>query len=332
MKSIVLLFICLLSVFSGMAFELRISGKIRSLKPTEIAVETLRGECLMKASLEGRGEFAMGPVEISTDVYILRIGNFQRAYYLEGGNVTVKGFFDEQDVTKNQLVYTGLELHESLLSWIPSAKMGAQYRRLDPNISKELSPLKCATVAYLADLMEPEQVTPVLELLSKRERKTEIGRWLLHRVDSLSAFGPGALVPDLKFKDMEGKTVSLRDLKGKYLLVDFWASWCGPCRQEMKNIHPLYEELKGENIEFVSISLDDKRDDWERMLREENLPWKMWWNEKGFSREWGAPNDVQRAFGFFQIPFLILVDKDGKIIARHLRGEQVKTEIMKVIK
>ena len=328
----ILLLLCMLYTLSGSASELKISGKIRSLKPTEIAIETLSGRCLAKAALSGKGDFFMGPMDIAPDVYILRIGQNRQAYYLEGGEITIKGFFDEQDMAKNQLVYTGLDVHESLLPWLPDANVGAQYRRLSPGMSEELSSLKCAAVVYLADLKEPEQIAPVVELLSKKDRKTEIGRWLLHRADSLSAFAPGALVPDLKFKNAAGKEVSLRDLKGTHLLVDFWASWCGPCRREMKNLRPLYEELKGENVEFVSISLDDKRDDWERMLKEENLPWEMWWNEKGFSKKWGSPNEVQRAFGFFQIPFLILVDKNGKIVARHLRGEQVREEIMKIIK
>lgn len=123
----------------------------------------------------------------------------------------------------------------------------------------------------------------------------------------------------------------MSDFRGKFVLVDFWASWCGPCRQEMKNLLPIYDELKGEDLVFISISLDKREKDWRRMLETENLPWIMLWNKEGFSVG-DAPNTIQKAYGFYSIPFIVLIDREGRIMGRGLRGEQVKDAIVKARK
>ena len=154
-------------------------------------------------------------------------------------------------------------------------------------------------------------------------------RWLNQKVDSLAKFAVGAEAYNFTYVDPEGKEVSLSDFRGKFVLVDFWASWCGPCRQEMKSLLPIYNELKGNDLVFISISLDKREKDWRQMLEVENLPWVMLWNKEGFTIG-DAPNMIQKAYGFYSIPFIVLIDKEGRILARGLRGEKVKEEILKV--
>lgn len=329
-NGVLCLLLCLCCKTVVCAEGLVVSGKVRSLRPTEIAIETLDGTSLMKAELKGKGEFSMGPVHITPDVYALRIGDYRKYYYLENGEVTIRGFFDQQDTSKNQLVFTGLEKHERLLPWLP--KQGIAWERtFDARMNDSLPPAMRAAVAFLADLSEHAPNAMVWNSLSGKDRKTMAAKWLRHRVDSLSQYAVGATVPDLPFRDLEGNVVRLKDLRGKYVLVDFWASWCGPCRREMKHLLPIYEEeAKGEDIVFVSISMDSKREDWAKALEEEQLPWLVWWNENGFSRKQEQLNEVQQAFGFFQIPFMIFLDKKGRILARHLRGDKVKEMILKI--
>ena len=89
----------------------------------------------------------------------------------------------------------------------------------------------------------------------------------------------------------------------------------------MKSLLPIYNELKGNDLEFISVSLDKREKDWKKMLAEEDLPWVMLWNQEGFTIG-NEPNEIQKAYGFYGIPFIVLIDKEGRILARGLRGRE----------
>lgn len=135
----------------------------------------------------------------------------------------------------------------------------------------------------------------------------------------------GNPAPDFSFPDAKGKMHSLKSFKGKIVLVDFWASWCGPCRQEIPNVKKYYEEYKSnKKIAFVSVSIDAKRTDWDKAVKEENMPWLQLL----------APNggkEIMDSYQFSGIPFIILIDQDGKIYKKNLRGESIKEAIDNVL-
>lgn len=141
----------------------------------------------------------------------------------------------------------------------------------------------------------------------------------------LADFGVGSVMPNFTLKTPDGKDISLKDFKGKYVLVDFWASWCGPCLREMPNVVKLYKECKGKNFEIFGVSLDNKKDAWEKAIKANGMKWPQGSDLKG----WGS--EPARLCNVSAIPFTVLIDPEGEVIAIDLRGEQLHAKVKEVL-
>lgn len=322
LRGIIILFILLICGESIAQNAFTLSGKLRLLNPLEIRVESLKGDILLSLQVAKDGVFSSEPKEIEPDLYILSIGDTRQPVYLTNTEVTIKGYYDEKNPDNSSLAFTGIDEFLELLKWVPERK-----KPVVNEVRGQLQGTMYSALAYLSDMGAYEPNKMLLELVPGTDREALSAKWLARRVDSLAQFAIGALAYDFEYVDPDGKMVRLSDFKGKYVLIDFWASWCGPCRQEMKHLLPIYEELKGEDVEFISISLDKREKDWRKMLEVENLPWIMLWNKEGFTVG-DKPNTIQKAYGFYSIPFIVLVDKEGRIMKRGLRGEQVREAIV----
>ena len=137
---------------------------------------------------------------------------------------------------------------------------------------------------------------------------------------------PGNMAPEIALQDVTGKTVNLSSLKGKVVLIDFWASWCGPCRKANKHLVAIYPKLKAKGFEIYGISIDEDKNDWKRAIAADKLPWMQVSENKGWE------GSVAQAWKIEYIPANWLLDKQGKVIAVNLDGKALERKVDELLK
>ena len=167
--------------------------------------------------------------------------------------------------------------------------------------------------------------------LYKKIRDALITQWpnddFVKHLDSrlASAILPGMDAPDIELADPDGNLRRLSDLRGKVVLIDFWASWCRPCRMENPNVVRLYDQFHKRGFEVFSVSLDNNRDAWLKAIADDHLVWP---NHVSDLRGWSSAGG--RLYGISSIPATVLVGPDGKILARNLRGRDLEDKLYEI--
>ena len=147
------------------------------------------------------------------------------------------------------------------------------------------------------------------------------------KVDELKKLAIGSGAPEITLKNTEEKTVSLSSLKGKIVLIDFWASWCRPCRAENPNVVKVYKKYNPKGFEVFSVSLDKSKEAWLAAIKQDGLLWKNHVSDLGY---WNSV--VVPLYNIKGIPLTFLIDKEGKILAKNLRGEQLEQKLEEIFK
>ncbi|WP_295117392.1 TlpA disulfide reductase family protein [uncultured Chitinophaga sp.] len=144
--------------------------------------------------------------------------------------------------------------------------------------------------------------------------------------ETLGKVKKGAPAPDFEIKDLAGNTVKLSDFKGKYVFIDFWASWCAPCIAQVPHMKEVNEKFKNKNFLFMGVSLDTKHEGWEKSVKKNELNWLNVSNLKG----WAEP--VATLYGVRAIPSNVLIDPDGNVVANDLAGDALIKKLEELLK
>ncbi|GAA4332849.1 TlpA disulfide reductase family protein [Mucilaginibacter gynuensis] len=172
----------------------------------------------------------------------------------------------------------------------------------------------------------PAEIEPVFNSLAQNIQETNLGKSLKSSLTVLKGVSVGSIAPDFTQADVDGKDVSLSSFKGKYVLLDFWASWCGPCRMENPNVVKAYNKYKDKNFTVLGVSLDNEngKSAWLAAIKKDGLTW----TQVSDLRYWN--NEVAQLYAVQSIPQNFLIDPTGRIIARDLRGADLEAKLLEL--
>lgn len=372
MKKIIFSILCVLPFAGMAQDKFEISGKLSGASSAQIAVLSYKNSIgknkidtagIKDGKFHFTGETAFGNKSylalepIKKDISKSRRQDDSQPFYLEKGKYTVIGS-DSMKTAKitgtpaqtDYLLYTNtmdtMTTHYKVLTdrylKARSAKDEAamkqvqvEGRPLGINMNKATDafifshPDSYVTLDIIANekssVIDPKVFDPYYKSLSKRVMSNYTGQTLAAKYAKAMQLSIGKSL-DFTQTDNKGNEFKLSSLKGKYVLVDFWASWCAPCRAENPNLLKAYTALKDRKFEIVGISLDEAKANWLNAVAADAMPWIQVSDLKGFK------NDVAVKFGISAIPQNVLIDPNGVIIAKNLRGEDVDKKLGELIK
>ena len=335
----------------------KVTGTVEGMPDGKAIIATVNGsslDTLAKADVKnGSFEFT-GNVSEPTGAYIMVIG--QRGaipFMLENANITVNAgqagltvtgsegqkIYDQfmaintttqQEAMKLQQEYQAANGDQAKMQAVQEA-----YAKLMTDAqAKETELIKANPDSYVSTFvivssmgqMEYEQLKERYNLLGEKAKASAQGKAIAAQIAKLESTAIGQIAPNFTITTPEGESISLYDIKGKVKLIDFWASWCGPCRGENPHVVEIYKEYHPKGLEIFGVSLDNNKEAWVKAIADDGLVWKHGSDLKGWQ---SAPAQLYSVSG---IPHTVLLDENNKIIAKNLRGDELKQKIAELMK
>ncbi len=166
----------------------------------------------------------------------------------------------------------------------------------------------------------------ILASLAPEIQQSFFGNKMLELINADEATAVGNAAPNFSLPDPSGKEISLNSFKGKYVLIDFWASWCGPCRAENPNVVAAYNKYRNKNFTILGVSLDENKKQWETAIQKDNLKWTQVSDLKGWN------SSVVSLYNIKSIPSNVLLDREGNIVAKDLRSVELENQLSNLLK
>jgi thiol-disulfide isomerase/thioredoxin len=358
--------LALLAACTGEQKGFELKGKLDNAHGEMVVLEQMAPDGLKaidSVKLDDKGEFVMKPKITDIGFYRLKIsaknfatfifednqkvlvnGNAEdlgNSYTVEGSpdsklfweinQVSVKNYRQRDSLQKTFQAYVNMVKMDSVRIDSMSNALEKPYNELiekHNNYLKdfiEKNPTSFASLVAIQQLPADQFMETYIKLdatLFAKYPNSAYTKTFHQGLSSQNKVAVGSQAPEITMNTPDNKPLSLSSLKGKIVLIDFWASWCAPCRAENPNVVKAYNTYKSKGFDVFSVSLDKDLDKWKKAIAADNLSWP---NHVSDFKDWNSP--VVQLYNFNSIPSNVLIDKDGKILAKDLRGEELEKKL-----
>jgi peroxiredoxin len=286
------------------------------------SVDLILGKDNVEVNVDGNNNVGFSEIKGSSEIdFIRKIMTMQQGVMATPEATKLSQEFQVAQQAGDEKKMLDLQLQYQVLA----AKTADQIAEI---IKKEPASLGVINLLQGGQVLDRDKYIETYIISADKAKKawpnSSVVKEFAEMVDKNKAIAIGQLAPEIALPNPAGQTVKLSSLRGKYVLIDFWAKWCGPCRRENPNVVKAYQAYRDKGFEVFGVSLDRSKEDWVKAIQEDNLTWTHVSDLKYFQSE------AALLYNINAIPFSVLIDPSGLIVAKNLRGLELHNKLAEV--